>query len=98
MPIQAHGGGQPFTFNVGDAATIIAPQDNLRRYLEIQNDPDGTRVHICISNTIDAQWDVGLFLEPGATYTISPDNATHARITGICGPAASTTLYGQTGY
>ena len=98
MATSAHNGGKPAAFAVGDAAAIIAPRDERRLYLEIQNDADGARMHISISDVHDAEFGVGLYLDPGSVYAIPPGLITHARITGVCATGTTTTLYTQVGY
>ena len=92
-----HGGGPHGTVTVTDgSAVVVQPLDKLRNYLEIQNGGD-TRCHIAISDTIDAVYGSGLYMDPGAVYTVGFTNLTPARITAICDTGASTTLNFQVG-
>jgi len=95
--INRHGGGPHGTVAVDDsAAAVVQPLDKLRNYLEIQNG-GAARCHIAISDTIDAVFGSGLYLEPGGVYTVGATNLTPARITAICDTGESTTLNFQVG-
>jgi hypothetical protein len=95
FPVQ-HGGGTPRKLVVpAGAMTEIVPHEDVRRYLEIQNDSAGNRVHLCFSDNDVAADDIGLYLDPGAVYTMNSTNRTPVRIT--CFSAAGTNLYIQPG-
>lgn len=94
-PIQ-HGGGKPSKLVVPiNSLTVIEAQRDNRRYIEIQNDSGGNRVHLAISDEDDAEWDIGLYLDPGGVYTMNSTNLSPARIT--CYSQAGTNLYIQPG-
>ena len=94
-PIQ-HGGGPPGKIVVpATTMTLIEAHRDNRRYLEIQNDSGGARVHLAISDADDAADDIGLYLDPGGVYTMNSTNLSPARIT--CYSATGTTLYIQPG-
>jgi hypothetical protein len=102
MSVVKHGGGPSGKVTVGDTVEVIAATDPHRKYLEIQNNGDAllgnsNRVYLSISNTIDAVVDSGLFLEPGAVYTVAVGNLTPARITAICDAGKSSDVYFQIG-
>ena len=102
MSVVKHGGGPSGKVTVGDTVEVISPADPNRKYLEIQNNGDlakgnSNRVYLSISNTIDAVADSGLFLEPGAVYTIAVGNLTPARVTAICAAGETSDVYFQIG-
>lgn len=94
-PIQ-HGGGPPGKIVVpATTPTLIEARRENRRYIEIQNDSAGNRVHLAISDSEEAADDIGLYLDPGGVYTMNSTNLSPARIT--CYSAAGTNLYIQPG-
>ena len=102
IPIR-HGGGESGMIPVTDAsAVVIRPNQRLRKYLEIQNNSDvkygaSGRVYLSISDTIDAQNNSGLYLDPGAVYTMTVDNLSTARVTAIAATGESSQIYWQEG-
>ena len=95
IPIR-HGGGESGKTAITAASTVVQPLDVHRKYLEIQNGGD-ERCHISISDKLPAVFDSGLFIEPGAVYTIGTTNLTPARISAICDAGKTTNLYFQVG-
>jgi hypothetical protein len=96
MPIR-HGGGESGMIPVTDAAAV-----EIRKYLEIQNNSDVKygpigRVYISISDTIDAQNNSGLYLDPGAVYTMTVDNLSTARVSAIAATGEASQIYWQEG-
>jgi hypothetical protein len=98
-----HGGGPSGLVTVTDsAAIVIQPNDKNRKYLEIQNNSDAAygnsgRVYLSISDSIDAVALSGLYLVPGAVYTMTVDNLSPARVTAIAASGESSDISWQVG-
>jgi hypothetical protein len=95
-----HGGGEPAVANITDAVggVEIQPRDENRRYLEFINDVAGNRVHLVFSDEHDPTFGLGIYLDPGAVYTMTTDNLCHCRIAGICDVGLTSTIFIQVGH